>query len=46
MLVTSQFINVMNQKEEAGYKSESFYLCAIAWQLAVLRKTVEGVSDR
>lgn len=43
MLVISQFINIMNQKEEADYKSESFYLCEISWQLAAARKTVEGV---
>lgn len=45
MLVISQFINIMNQKEEADYKSESFYLCEISWQLAAVRKTVEGVPD-
>lgn len=45
MLVISQFINIMNQEEEADYKSESFYLCEISWQLTAAREAVEGVSD-
>lgn len=42
MLVISQFITIMNQKEEADYKPESFYFCEIAWQLAPGREAAGG----